>query len=275
MCILFLMPLRMSEGRSQSDMKTPFLKLSLCCAVQFCVCLSLKADVQVGLRMEHDDYLQYEKMTAFITIYNDEDYKVVIDSAMTNRNDELRFRIRRNFKEDTIRINRNALIDYMELKPGEKKTLMIDLTMWYSVSPVGSYHIVAELEHGGRRWHSKGFLVNVVDGIELASAQRSIPGDPNRTRRYSLRYWAREQKEHIFLRSEEPENGIVYGVFYLGNLIRVFPPQLNVERNGGITVIHQSGRNMFTRTTFMSEPHAVKFIDQVYINENGVPYKGQ
>lgn len=249
--------------------------LSLVIIVQIALCISVEADVQVYLQLEHSEYLQYEKLTAFVTIFNDEDYKVVIDSSKTNRNDELKFRIRRNFKEDTIRINRNALIDYMELKPGEKKSMIIDLTMWYSLSPVGSYHIVAELDHGGRKWTSKGYLVDVVDGIELASSQRSIPGDPNRIRRYSLRYWTRDRKEHLFLRSEEPANDIVYGVFYLGSLIRVFTPQLEVDRSGKVTVVHQSGRNMFTKTTFMTQSHAVKFVDQVYITEDGVPYTGK
>ncbi len=76
----------------------------------------------------------------------------------------------------------------------------------------------------------------------------------------------------MFLRVEEKAGDMVYGVFLLGGLIRVFKPALNVDRKGNITVIHQSGRSVFTKTTFRSEPYSVRFMDQVYINEDGVPF---
>lgn len=235
------------------------------------LCLNLSAGVYVTLEMEHVDYLQYEKMTAFVTVYNDDDYNLVIDSSKTNRTDALRFLINRNMKDPAIKINRLPLIDHLELKPGEKKTLMFDVSLWYSLSAVGSYDIVAELEHGGRKWASKRTLVDVVDGIQTASTTRSIPGDPNRVRTYSLRYWTRERHECLFLRVEEEASDMVYGVFPLGGLIRIFKPVLDVDRKGNVTVIHQSGRSVFTKTTFVSEPYSVRFVDQVYINEDGVP----
>jgi len=236
------------------------------------ICAAALADVEVDLKLEHKEYLQYEQVNAFVTIYNDEDYLVVIDSTKTNRLDELRFNIRHGMKTPAVRINRLPLVDYLELKPGAKKTLLIDLTRWFSMSKVGSYDISAELEHGGRVWRTKRTLIDIVDGIETTSVTRSIPGDPNRIRRYSLRYWAREQKEYLFLRAEEEENEIVYGVFPLGVLIRIFKPVIDVDRKGNITVVHQSGRNVFTRTTFRSEPYSVKFIDQTYVNQEGSPY---
>jgi hypothetical protein len=233
------------------------------------------ADVHVTLKLEHVEYLQYEKVNAFVTVYNDEDYRVVIDSKKTNRSDEVRFTIRYGMKDPAVRINRLPVVDYLELKPGEKKTLLIDLTRWYSFSKVGSYDVSVELEHGGRLWKSKRTLVDVVDGIQTASVKRSIPGDPNRIRKYSLRYWSRNRKEYLFMRAEEEESEIVYGVFLLGGLIRIFKPVIDVDRKGNITVLHQSGPNVFTRTTFKSEPYKVKFIDQVYVNEEGVPYRRQ
>ncbi len=253
-------------------MKRPVCLLSFLALAQLCA-VNVWADVHVSLKLEHVEYLQYEKVTAFVTIYNDDDYKVVLDSSKTNRADELRFTIRYAMKKPAVRINRLPLVDYLELKPGEKKTLMIDLTRWYSLSKVGSYDVFVELEHGGRVWSSKRMLIDVVDGIETTSVTRSIPGDPNRIRKYSLRYWNRNQKEYLFLRAEEPQSEIVYGVFLLGGLIRVFKPVIDVDRKGNITVLHQSGRNMFTKTTFKSESYAVNFIDQIYLNEQGVPYR--
>ena len=251
-----------------------FLAHTLACAALVnLMCLTASADVEVTLKMEHVEYLQYEKMTAFITIFNDEDYDIVIDGTRTNRTDGLRFSINYDMKTPAVKINRLPIIDYLELKPGEKKTMMVDLTMWYSLSKVGSYDVVAQLEYAGRKWTSKRFLVDVVDGIETASLTRSLPGDPNRSRTYSLRYWSREQKEYLFLRAEEKEADLVYGVFLLGGLIRIVKPVLEVDRKGNVTVIHQSGREVFTKTTFLSEPYSVKFVDQVYLNQDGVPYK--
>lgn len=141
------------------------------------------------------------------------------------------------------------------------------------MSKVGSYDVVVQLQHGGRVWSSKRTLIDVVDGIETTSVTRSIPGDPNRIRKYSLRYWSRNRKEYLFLRAEEEQNDIVYGVYMLGGLIRIFKPVLEVDRKGNITVLHQSSRNVFTKSTFRSEPYSVKFVDQIYLNEEGVPYR--
>lgn len=250
-------------------------KLTYCFALLLIVqvwCSSASADVHVSLKMAHLEFLQYEKMNAFVTIYNDEDYNVIVDSTKTNRTDALRFNIRHNMKKPAVRINRLPLADYIHLKPGEKKTIMLDLGMWYSVSPVGSYDIVAELEHGGRVWQSKRALVDVVDGIEIKSVRRSIPGNPNRIRKYSIRYWTRDRKESLFFRAEEEDAEMVYGVYFLGGLIRVFKPALDVDRKGNITIMHQSGRSLFTKTTFKSEDYAVRFVDQIYVDENGKKY---
>ena len=114
--------------------------------------------------------------------------------------------------------------------------------------------------------------MDVVDGIELKSVSRSIPGDPNRIRKYSIRYWTRDRKESLFFRSEEEATEMVYGVHYIGGLIRVFKPALNVDRKGNVTILHQSGRSLFTKTTFKSESYAVRFVDQIYIDEKGKQY---
>lgn len=230
------------------------------------------ADVVVKLRLEHAAYLQYEHVQAFVTVFNDEDYNVVLDSGITNRTDSLRFRIKRNSRDDAVLINRTPIVEFLELQPGEKKSFMVDLGMWYSISQVGSYDIQAELEYGGRKWLSNLVQIDVVDGIETSSVSRSVPGSPGRARKYSLRYWNRGKREYLFLRAEDEKNDLVYGVFLLGNVVRIFNPLLEVDRKGNIVVVHQSGRNMYTRTTFKSESHSVKFIDQVYTDENGAPY---
>jgi hypothetical protein len=235
-------------------------------------CSSAFGDVHVTLKMAHVEFLQYEKMNAFVTIYNDENYVVTIDSTKTNRTDALRFNVSHNMKTPAVRINKLPLADYIQLKPGEKKTLMFDLSTWYSVSPVGSYAISAELEHGGRKWQSARQLVDVVDGIELSTVTRSLPTDPNRTRTYSIRYWSRARREGLFFRVEEEATGLVYGVYFLGALVRINKPAIRVDRKGNITIIHQSGASIFTKTTFTSEPYSVRFVDQIYLDAKGKQY---
>ena len=91
------------------------------------LCSSASADVHVTLNMAHVEFLQYERMNAFITIYNDEDYNVIVDSGKTNRTDALRIHIRHNMKEPAVRINRLPFADFIHLKPGEKKRLQKEL----------------------------------------------------------------------------------------------------------------------------------------------------
>lgn len=224
------------------------------------------ADVNVDIKLEQKEYLLYEKIAAVVTIQNDTEYSVRFDSAKTNINAGLKLLIKRNRKHDVPKINRLPLLDYLDLQPGETKKLLIDITVWYEMAEEGNYEISAEFYAGNRSWLSQKLQFDIVPGIEAFSAERNVPGYVDRTRKYSLRYWTRDRRDIMYLRAEEEDAKIIYGVFPLGTYLKLSKPVIQTDRHGNVVVIHQSGINRYTKSTFKSEADAVVFVNQEYIN---------
>jgi hypothetical protein len=160
----------------------------------------------------------------------------------------------------------------IEVEPGERQEVMIDISQPYGLARAGRYFVAARAQVNGRRYESNRLAFDVVPGIELASTTRSLPGYADLVRHYSLRYWDRDQREYLFLRVDG-ERGENYGLFELGPLIRVFPPGIDVDKFGNVKVVHQSGGNRFTHSTFISSRDGVRFVDQVFRRADGRDYR--
>ena len=114
--------------------------------------------------------------------------------------------------------------------------------------------------------------LDVVEGFKIKSVDKNISGYIDKIRTYSLRYWKRGNAEHLFLRIDENDNHMNYGVYDLGKVIRVFDPILRVDSVDTVKVVHQLGRDCYKKTLFVSTPTGVSFVDQSYHLKSGAPY---
>jgi len=154
--------------------------------------------------------------------------------------------------------------------PDESREFSFDIGIWYDLSRMGKYLVYATAERGGKSYASNQVMVEVVNGIELRSVTKAAPGGSGRVLTYSLRYWARNRGEFLFLRVDDKENRMNYGVYLLGPLVRVFAPAIEVDRNGRITVVHQSGADRFSKTVFQFTDAGMQFVEQTH-SGRGVP----
>ncbi|MBN1556940.1 MAG: hypothetical protein JW951_02200 [Lentisphaerae bacterium] len=230
-----------------------------------------RADLLLKLTMEHHVYLQFEPMVGYLTLWNESDYPVVIDADDPERaNTALRLIVTRDGRP-VMRLNDRPLLRRLLLLPGERHVMMTDLSARFDVGTASRYLIDAEAVRDGVAYGAKPFMVDVVPGIEITSVKRGVPGYPGRERAYSLRYWTREKQEQLFLRIDEPSSGDNYGVFQLGRLLRFYKPRLRVDRDGFVTVIHQTAYNRYVRTVFEATPNEVRFLDQETIETETRP----
>lgn len=230
------------------------------------------SDMQIDLKLTAKEYVQYDRVMAFVTIKNESARPFVIDSKAPNQHSTITFIVRKNFKDKVEKRNVLPVVDFLEIPPRGKQELMFDLGMWYDLSNPNRYDVFVEIDRDGTTYFSQKILFDVVNGIVLATVVREVPGYEGRRRHYSLRYWAQNKKETLYLRVEEPDNGIIYGVFPLGDLVRVYKPILEVDFDGNVVIKHQSARNRLTRTVFKSEAHSVVFVDQKFFTEDGRPF---
>ncbi len=229
------------------------------------------AGARVLLRLEQRSVLLFEPVNAFISLANDSDEPFVLNSRQPdNGRSSLVIEVRRD--NQLLPPRGSAPVPYLYLLPDDSEELMVDLSRHFDFTGMGRYFIKVRTSHLGEAFESKGQLLDVVKGFELTKRARSVPGQPDRMLTFSLRYWSRDGKEFLFLTVNEEVAGANYGLFNLGPLVRVAQPVLQVNRNGQVVVVHQSGVRRFTRSTLQSETNGVTLLDQTYHLPDGSPY---
>ena len=230
------------------------------------------AQLELSLKLEHPSLLRFEPMNAFLTIHNDWAEPFVIDTETESNVAKVTFTMTRQNQRAVPRIEDRPFVRKLRLLPDEKRDLVLDLSEWFEVTPMGRYLVEASVVWGAQRFDSGCVMVEVVRGIEITQVTKSLPGTPPRVRTYSLRYWPRGKTERLFISIDEESSNLNYGVFELGPVVRVYRPVLDVGRDGLVKVIHQSGVDCYTRSVFRSLRGGVRFMDQTYHLSSGDPY---
>jgi hypothetical protein len=231
------------------------------------------AQVRTLLKLEHSAYLQFETVNAYVSIFNDSDQPLCLGASASNVFSELTFVVERHRDEWMDAQRPGPILSGIVLDPGEQRDVVIDLSRWYNVSDMGSYHVSAIVRSKGRVVSSSPMvMLNIVRGIELINVERNVPGNDTQVRAYSLRYWNRNRSEYAFLSIDERPSGQNHGLFQLGKIVRYTAPTITVDRGGLVTVRHQCAVDAFIRTTFKSDPDGVRFVDQRYEKEDGTLY---
>jgi hypothetical protein len=230
----------------------------------------VEAQIRIGLKVEHETVLQYETVRVFITIYNDSKQTLVIDKEYGDF--VLEPFLFNMAKEPVELLNKRPICKELRIRAGAKETVMVDISNWYNFSRIGGYDLEIFGLWKDVKFKSNRVHINVVSGFELASFDKNLSGYTAKIRHYSLRYWKRGNAEHLFLRIDEPENKMNYGVYDLGKIIRFFKPILKVDADDNIKVIHQIGFDCYKKTLFSSTPDSVTFVDQSYHLDSGAPY---
>lgn len=148
------------------------------------------------------------------------------------------------------------------IKPGDTFSGKVNLQATYRITDTGPYTVTTRVEWGGKVFISPKLFLDVLPGLEIAKLAAGIPEDPNAVRNYTLRTLNRDRCEVVFLRINDDEKGVCYGVFDLGTVVRMFEPKLQVDEVGSIHVLHQSGPWQFTHSVFT--PYGDPVLQEVY-----------
>lgn len=248
-----------------------------CIAMLLLGCLTpeARAGLILKLAMEYDSYVQFEKANAFVTIHNDDNSPFVLKPGRDGKIEggDVDFVIERRGERALIpRIRGGSIVTHLSVTPDATKAVIVDVARWFDMSQSGTYLVRAQIKRDGVTYTSKTLSVVVVPGIELAKVTKQVPGYRDKLRHYSLRYWARNRGEYLFIRMDDPSNGENFGVFLLGRLLRVREPAMRVDRHGKVLVVHQSGPKRLTRSLLQASKNMLELIDQTYHLPDGSPY---
>lgn len=220
----------------------------------------LHAQIQVGVELEHQAYLTGEPFTVRVRIENQLTVPMVFDSEYHNA--ELLTELIRSKSGSVPEGERKPVSRDLVIMPGQRAQELVEITSLFPLRDPGGYKVRAAVRYDGRLYLSRQVEFDLVRGVELLDVRRGMPGYHETELVYSLRYWKRGGGEHAFFVIADADTGVIYGTFLLGPVVRVNPPAIRFDEQGRAVVVHQSGRDRFTRSVFE-------------VNRNGATMTGQ
>lgn len=230
---------------------------------------TVRGQVQLGAELEGRTFMVGEAVVANIAIRNFSPEPLVFDDE--NHNAELRLEVRQHRSGIPPEAGRFAIRRSKVLMPGETIRDIVEVSSIYDFWEAGTYQIRLLLTHASQTYASKAFVFDMVNGIEITSARYPVSGYETLWIDYSLRYMGRDLREEAFLIIKPSGSTDLIGSFSLGPVLRVTHPVIEMRPNGNVVVVHQSGRNRFTRSVFDVFPQGAEFVGQSHFLPDGTP----
>lgn len=234
-------------------------------SVAVCALAALPASAQVDMRcrLENSRTVLFEPAILNLDIINNTGNVLDFSGAMPNAH--LAFDIEQSPGVVVPPTGKPLFAQGIVIKPGDTFTGKVNLQAAYKVTDTGPYTITTRVEWGGKVFISPKLFLDVLPGLEIARLSAGVPGEPDATRIYTLRTLNRDRVEVMFLRIDDDDRGVCYGVFELGRIVRLYEPKLQVDEAGNVHVLHQSGPWQFTHSVF--SPRGEPVVQEVYSGE--------
>lgn len=210
-------------------------------------------NMQVSL--PYIEYVSGEDVPLSVSISNPGNSAFIIDDYAPYTENAFALFVRSANGRMLFRANDRLPLPACTIKPGDTYTFTVNVGEFFNLIEEGPYQVSAQVKRGANAVSSQIVSFAVVRGIEIGGVTRMKDGQDNAALQYTLLYWARNDKEHLFLRITEKPSGRIYGFAQLGNIVRIQEPKIEFEPGNIVAVMHQTGRDSFMRTTLdMSGP---------------------
>lgn len=228
------------------------------------------AQVEVSLSLEHRSYVIGEAFVARVRVSNQLEVPLVFDDDY--RNAEFFVELVRDKSGGISESDRQPISRQTVIMPDNEKLELVEVTSLFNLTKPGGYGLRVGVRHEDYVYLSAAVGFNLVQGIEMLSRRRSLSGYRDVDLEYSLRYWHRSAGEQAFFVIKNTVDGSLYGTFRLGPVVRVNPPAIRFDKDGRAVVVHQSGRNRFTRSVLEVDSGGAVLVGQTHHLEDGSPY---
>jgi hypothetical protein len=204
------------------------------------------AQIEVTAQTERSTFLLYERVDMLITIINAGDTDIVLNN--NEGHPWLSFLVATK-KRLPIRQERQSNFAPLTLKPGENKTLRVNITPLFSFREEGDYKASAVIDLPGQgEIISQAVPFTVLNGRKVWSQQRMIEGTQ---RVYSLlRFSPTPDSTKLYLRVEEPDENIIDTNLALGEVVAFIDPDVLFDPKGNLHILQPTALStyLYTRT---------------------------
>lgn len=227
--------------------------------------LSSPARIEVDCRFEHGRVMHYEPLIATVSVRNRTPRTVIISGQEGDAH--LSFDVAYGGGRLAERTDHPMLREALVVEPHETIRFRIDLLPRYRILDQGPLTIAAVVALGDEIFVSNRTFVDVVPGMVLRQERFALSADDSASRLVGLRTLSRDRFERIFLRIDDEQRDLCLGVYELGSLIRIFPPQIEMDAADRVHVLHQSAPARYTHTVVTADG---RLVDMVYYTPAGV-----
>lgn len=145
------------------------------------------------------------------------------------------------------------------IPPNAEVQFTNDLTSLFRLVDHPAVSVRVQLTIGRQTLESPPTHLDIVKGMEIARIRGRAKDGEIRT--YTLRTLNRGKRERLFLRIDDADESVCYGVVELGRYVPFGKPALDIDEEGNIHILHLSGPNQFTHSVYT--PNAVRVSVQV------------
>ena len=204
---------------------------------------SLRSQVVVDLAIKGVIYVAYEPLLATVTIKNLSGNRLLLADVEGKK--WFGFQIETLDGRPIPPSDPNYQIEPIQIGPGEMISRTINLIQLYPMGDFGSYRIranvyVPELQS---YFSSPPLTVEITEGRLIWEQTVGVPGNEGttgRSRTISLLSHRLTDKTNLYLRIEDKASGIVYCTHRLGDFISWGAPEVMLDADNNVYVLHNS-----------------------------------
>jgi hypothetical protein len=245
------------------------------CLLLFLPAPGAHADLSLRLTLDKPTYLLFEPLLVRVTVVNYTGRTVAVGMTpqATHRLD---FSIAR---PDGTAVGRSAAGRApapVQIPHGREADIVVDLIRLYRLRSEGMYRVSATIAgaDSDNSYRTPTTLIEVVKGRSLWSRTIGMPGPegedaPPETRTYEILINRIGAYNHLYLRIRDEKKGLVYGVHPLGTYVPLNKPEVELDTEGVIHILHQLAPRSYAHSAF--RPNGERVVRDFYSDLLGLP----
>lgn len=207
------------------------------------------------------DFVIGENVPLTVSLTNPGSTALIIDDYPPHNKNGFHLFLRNPKGRVALPYTKKSPLPECTIKPGDTYTFTINVNEFFDISEDGRYQVAVTANRGDGEASSRVIPFMIVRGIEIGKVRRIKEGSDTSALQYTLLYWARSEREYLFLKILELPSERLQGFVNLGSVVRIAEPRIEFEPDNIIVVTHQTSRDNFISTRLDISQKPVRILD--------------
>ena len=207
-----------------------------------------EAQIAVDLQIKRRTFIRYEPIIATVTLTNLSGRDLVMRDGESQW---FGFQIVTSTNVPVPARNANYHLDALELKAGSTVKRSVNLNALFALGEFGLYRIRAQIysDELNKFFPSRPQNIEISDGQVIWQQTVGVPEgmpDAGKMRHVSLLVWQERDRQHLYCRIEDRDQGVVYCTTELGHLVANSRPEVQFDLANNLYILNYVGPKSYT-----------------------------